>query len=62
MSKSQFLSLRDAIPNLVNKDEYLKVWFAHSYDEKLQPYKGVELSISEKDEKRQILLQILKEL
>lgn len=54
--------LRDAIPNLINKDEYLKIWFSHSYDQQLQPYQGSDLSMSEKDQKHKILVRILKDL
>jgi hypothetical protein len=46
LSKTQFMSLKDAIPSLINKDEYLRVWFSHSYDEKLQPFKKSDLTIS----------------
>lgn len=27
------MHLKDAIPALVNKDEYLRLWFSHSYDD-----------------------------
>lgn len=62
ISKSQFMQLKDAIPGLINKDEYLRVWFAYSYDQLLEPYKKTDLTISEKDEKRKVLVKILKDL
>lgn len=62
ISKSQFMHLKDAIPAIVNKDEYLRAWFAHSYEEELQKFSKSELTISEKDEKRKVLLKILKDL
>lgn len=49
ISKSQFMHLKDAIPGIINKDEYLRVWFSHSYDEELQKFQKGELTISEKD-------------
>lgn len=62
LSKTQFMHLKDAVPELINKDQYLKVWFAHSYEELLQPYTKNDLTISEKDEKRKLLIKILKDL
>jgi hypothetical protein len=35
LSKKQFLLLKDAIPGLINKQQYLRVWFSHSYHQKL---------------------------
>lgn len=62
LSKSQFLKLREAIPSLINKDEYLRVWFSSNYNDELELFSKQDLSISEKDEKRKVLLKILKEL
>lgn len=62
LSKNQFMQLKDAIPAVINKDQYLKVWFSHSYEELLQPFTKTDLTISEKDQKRKILMKILKDL
>lgn len=62
LSKSQLMMLKDAIPGLINKDEYLQVWFSHNYDEHLLIFQKQDLTISEKDEKRKLMLKIMKDL
>ena len=62
LSKKQFILLKDVIPSLTNNDQYLKIWFAYNYYEQLEPYMKIDLSISEKDEKRKVLLFILDDL
>lgn len=56
------MHLKDAISGLINKDDYLRVWFSYNYDEELQKYQREDLTISQKDEKRKVLLKILKDL
>lgn len=51
--------LGETIPGLLNKDEYIKVWFAHNFQELLEPFEKTDLSISEKDEKRKVLLKVI---
>jgi hypothetical protein len=40
------MHLKDAISGLINKDDYLRVWFSYNYDEELQKYQREDLTIS----------------
>lgn len=62
LSRTQFLRLLEAIPSLVNKDNYLEVWLKHSYCADAEQFAKQDLTISEKDEKRKSILKILKDL
>lgn len=35
LSKNQFIKLLEAIPSLINKDQYLQVWFMYNFGEEI---------------------------
>lgn len=56
------MALKDEIKGLVNQNQYLKVWVSYNYEEQLQKYVGRSLTLSEKNEKKKMLENVLIEL
>lgn len=59
--REEFLKMLTLIPELVTSDSYLKRWFTINFAQRLSRFKD-QLSISEKDEKRVLLLEIIAQI
>lgn len=62
LSKSQFNLLEKYLPDVKYRDRYLEIWFRLNFEEELANYAQGNLTISEKDEKRKLLVRVLKEV
>lgn len=46
LSINQFNILKDVIPQIINKREYLNLWFSNNYSEKLLKFNKSNLTIT----------------